>query len=365
MGYSFSNLQVRNEDGRIQPEQVLDVLLAGQRLTQAEQADRADVLIAVGAKAGSPWLTVVSDLFDEDPEKSVSLARELSGKLGTAVLAVSGLDSEYLFLNLHDAAHHVDAWASCGRFPEGKAPRRSNFAAWAGYAADAAAMRAVMKKPCVFAEECLEGLAPILSIPVSQSGCCPESAEGDPDFRCFYYRSDEENHDLPRFALDLDMTAGSYGFGTPCLLSFINLGGASRGVAVCVRGECVAQKQVEFEYMKLQMHDARGEWVFVPVRLREETEGRTLKWLYAELPDVRIPKAVPDSLPPKKKMQTGFLRHIGVRFQLRRTYRTGDEPGSLQISLIPLANRSGQCGRVLAPPGGEMLFTVKEEERNE
>ena len=42
-----------------------------------------------------------------------------------------------------------------------------------------------------------------------------------------------------------------------------------------------------------------------------------------------------------------------------------DAPGSLQISLIPLANRSGQCGRVLAPPGGDMLFTVKEEDRNE
>ena len=116
MGYSFSNLQVRNEDGRIQPEQVLDVLLAGQHLTKAEQADRADGMIAFGAKTGSPWFTVVSGLFDEDPEQSVSLARELSGKLGTAVLAVSGLDSDYLFLNLHDAAHSVDARASCGRF---------------------------------------------------------------------------------------------------------------------------------------------------------------------------------------------------------------------------------------------------------
>ena len=90
MGYSFSNIQIKNEDDRICPEQILEILLAGQKIKPAEHCEQADIIIAVSGKSGSPWMTVVSDLFDEDAEKSILLAKELSGKLETPCKAPCG-----------------------------------------------------------------------------------------------------------------------------------------------------------------------------------------------------------------------------------------------------------------------------------
>lgn len=358
MGYSFSNIQIKNEDDRICPEQILEILLAGQKIKPAEQCEQADIIIAVSGKSGSPWMTVVSDLFDEDAEKSILLAKELSGKLETPVISISGFDSDYLFLNLHDVPSSTDAWASCGHFPYGKAARRSNFQAWNSYVADVQAFRSVMRKSYIFAEECLSSLESLLHLPASQSACCIQSAVDDSDFTCFYYQSEavEKLNDPPRF--EVSRPEYSYHTGKPVIVSFLNRGGPSRGVAIYLNGPCVASQQVEVEYLKLEMHDTRGEWIFTHAELKEKNEDLQVKCLYAILPQVRIPKAVPDGLPPKKTMDLEFEREITVRFQLKwswRIWRSDQPAGPLQVTLVPLENPGGQCSHLLRPPFETLL----------
>ena len=76
---------------------------------------------------------------------------------------------------------------------------------------------------------------------------------------------------------------------------------------------------------------------------------------------LRVPSAVPEDLPYKKKIDMEFKRSIGVRFFL-----TADIPedsidtlGNLHVILIPLSNFSGQGGWVMKPLANEKtLFTV-------
>ena len=141
MGYSYSNIQLKKGSLPIDPEKIAEKLAAEYRLKRTESRDDADVTVAIGPENADPWITIVSDIFDEDLEKSCSIAKALSEEYLTEAIAISCFDSDYLCLNLLDVQNNVDAWAACGCFPEGKAPRRSNIAAWKAYIPDVEAMR--------------------------------------------------------------------------------------------------------------------------------------------------------------------------------------------------------------------------------
>ena len=165
MGLSFNNIQLRLP-GTFDPEAIVARLTADKGLTPVESMDEADVRILVLKQPGSQWVTIASDLFDTDPEAADSLSRDLAQAFGTPVLVVGCFDSDYLYLNLVDPAHSVDAWAATGRFPGEHAPRRSNFTRWNGYVADVERLRQLMRQRRVFAEDCLPEAARLLDIPV-------------------------------------------------------------------------------------------------------------------------------------------------------------------------------------------------------
>ena len=186
MGLTFNNIHLRIS-GAFRPDAFVTRLTTGKGLTPVESIEEADARILVLKQPDSQWVTIASDLFDMDPDTADRMSRDLAQAFGTPVLVVGCFDSDYLYLNLVDPAHSVDAWAATGRFPGEHAPRRSNFSAWKPYVTDVSALRQVMQKHYVFAEECLEGLTDILSLPVSQSGRCMDSAapaSGVRRFRC-------------------------------------------------------------------------------------------------------------------------------------------------------------------------------------
>ena len=347
MGYSFTNIQLKSKGKTIDVNQVLEALIDGRKLIKAETEDEADIVIAIHPGKDRGWVTVVSDLFDQDDEETIECARILSEALQTEAIAIGCFDSDYLFMNLLDVHSSVDAWAACGHFPL-LSPRRSNFSAWKHYVPDVAAFRKAMHDRYVFAEECLKEAESILALPAEQSMQSVITATEEAGFICYRYKQEEKEaaSDPPRFELCSRWPVKFY-FGNPNIVGFLNHGGPSKGVGVMIGGEPFDTHKAEIERVELQFHGPKGEWVFLPVEMQERIFEHDDKGFYGACPSIRIPKAIPEGLPWKKRMEMEFNHSINVRFYLRRGYRQDEPCGSIQVSLIPLENKAGQAGIVL------------------
>ena len=167
MGSWFSNLQIRltEPEHPFAADRIADLLTQTLDLSLTDKND-ADIAITILIPENSQWLTVTSDLIDGNTDSLLHAAKNISEELKTEVLAISCFDSDYLFLNLIDFQNELDAWASCGRYPDGKAPRKSNFNAWKTHVSDASAFRRIMRAKYILAEECLSAIEPLLSLPV-------------------------------------------------------------------------------------------------------------------------------------------------------------------------------------------------------
>lgn len=347
MGSWFSNIQIKydKEIDTLNAEHIASLLARKRGMEKTDQA-HADIEIAVYIPENSGWATVASDLMDGDGAALLACAGELSAILKTETIAISCMDSDYLFLNLIDAEKGTDAWAACGRYPDGKAPRRSNFAPWKPYAADWKAFRKAMKGKYVFAEQCLHEIEPLLSLPAEQS--MGEKTDG-PHAAHFYFRylQQEMPDQPPSFFCRLKPLYYHSG-GQPNIVSFINQGEASRGVGVCLTGPCIHENQVDVTSLLLQFHDQKGEWAQIPIDFQMTEFSDGVSRVYGECRDIRIPPAVPGKLPWKKLMDMEFQRGITVRFTLVPREGQGEEKlREIHVILIPLRNFPGQCGVVM------------------
>ena len=356
MGYSFSNIQIKNKGRTVDVDRVLEVLTAGKNLRKAEAGEEADIIIAIHPGKDEGWATVVSDLFDQDDQALVSFARSLSDAFQTEAMIIGCFDSDYLFLNLLDSRNDVDIWAACGHYP-GKAPRRSNYNAWKDYVTDVSAFREAMRKDRVFAEECLEEVEPIISLPAKQSLQCVETAAEEAEFVCCRYMlaGDEKPDDPPRFELCRVRPLEFY-LDRPNGIGFLNHGGPSRGVAVYISGEPLGRQKAEIERVELLMHGVTGEWVKVPVEMDKVELDNGLIGFYGKCPSVRIPKPIPKGLTLKKYIDMEFDRSINVYFSLRKGCLQDEQYGKIQVSLIPMQNHAGHAEIVL-PLFDSLTFT--------
>lgn len=149
MGLSFSNIHVRMERSLDEAlaGRIAEILMRGADAEPVADASEADVMVRVCAGKDSPWVTVLADSIDDDLEEQLLKTRALSEALEARTLAIACSDSDYLCLNLVDAKTKTDIWAAHGKFPFGKAPRRSNPAAWKAYVKDDATLRRRSARP--------------------------------------------------------------------------------------------------------------------------------------------------------------------------------------------------------------------------
>lgn len=350
MGNWFSNIQLlRNGAEDVDWVQRISALLMQKHgLRPAEQAD-ADIELLICQPENSRWITLCSDLFEGDTEALLEHTKLLSREMETAAVAIACLDSDYLLLNLIDAPNKTDIWASCGRFPEGKAPRRSHFAAWKPYVTDTAAFRNAMRTRYLFAEDCLPAVQPLLSLPEAQGLLSlHDGADADNIFSLrFKYTEKPVSLCPPTFGKSL-LCQDTYSLHHDNLINFLNQGEASQGVAVCLAGPCMTDDQAEVASICLQHKDSRGKWVHIPIELEKKTFADGIARLYGECPELRIPPAVPSNLPTKKQMDLVFQRTITVRFSLApKESCTPPVLGDLHVILIPLKHFQGQYGVAL------------------
>ena len=358
MGYSFTNIQIRNTGEEIDCDRLVSVMTKGKRLRRVDKAEKADFIIAIIPGRDGGWLTVASDLFEEDDEQTIALAKKFSILLQRETLVIGCFDSDYLFLNLLDDRSGTDAWAACGHCPGGRAPRRSSYTAWKDYVDDMQAFKKAMRLNSAFAEDCLEKLEPILSLPVSQGRICAELAVEDESAQCYYFvlEEDESKQEPPRFSTGRTRPIFYY-FDQDNVVGFLNEGGPSRGVWVLFCGPVIDQRLVEIGSVSIQMRAPDGSWTFAPVEIKELPTKDSRRWLGGPAPEIPIPKAVPKGLSWKKTMDMEFERSINVRFKLVcKTDVLRDEKQLLQVTLMPMENHAGQCSCILKPQGKQRFF---------
>ena len=354
MGLTFTNIHVR-VSGALEPEALVRRLTADRGLTPVGSADEADVRVLVAKEPGSRWVTIASDLFDGDPDAAERASRELAKTEDAPVLTVGCFDSDYLYMNLLDPARKTDAWAATGRFPGGRTPHRSNYPAWKGYVADAEQFRQVMRQRYISAEDCLPEAARLLDVPEMQLSCLVEDDQACAETSVFFFRpaSSAEAAEPPKFEVRIHDTMYQLGEGDACAF-YINVGGASRGVAVAFGGPCLDNDKVRIARASIQTMDRRGNGVVTRVELKRITDENGRSWMYGECASLPIPESVPGNVPPAVRQDKEFQRTIVVRFSAASQpdlIKEIDTDDDMYVVLLPLADRSGQAGAVMRSPG--------------
>lgn len=346
MGAYFSNLQIRKTKELVTDkiQEAVSALMVKNQYKVVSNKEEADVTVTI-YNGDSPWVSVCSDGIEiYDDKVSEAFLKPLSAELDTDVMAVACFDSDYLFLHLINESEKINAWANVGSPPEGHFPRKTVFSSWKSKVSDFEQFKSAVRAEYTFAEDVLAPLESILNLPAAQGSISESSLdefENKGVFTCLYFslpdeakRKDPAKLAITRFSL------------TPCkigedsIVTAINTGGSSRGLAIAFTGEYVENGKITFTDVKLEYRFDKTPAKEIPVQLckREIAKG---KWAYcAEIPQFLIRDKVNPDLPPKKKADLESGREIGLRFT-----PLGDPKSVLDICvhLIPLSNPEGQC----------------------
>ena len=351
MGFTFTNVQLRKAEkyDKALADSIASSVASSRGWKRVDNPDEADVTTVIASSETSPWIAVVSDAFDGDLDAAIHAAQGLSEYLQTDALVIGCFDSDYLFLNMLNPSDGIDLWASCGSAAVAglSGMRRSNFRAWSRRVKDIDAFRNIMKQPRDFAEDCLSDLEEILDLPVMQSTGSGEDWSGVSESYQYYYvvAEEVESGDPPVLEWHLP-PAYAPSEGQENIISAINRGGASRGLAIAFMGEDVEKSKVAVYTATVQVRDRRGEWALYPLEIQEKEDAIGQKMLYGELPSLPIPEKVSERLPWKKRMEREYQRSIALRYvpESLHPYHEGSRLTGLTVHMIPLKNWQGQCG---------------------
>lgn len=346
MGTFFSNIQIKKtpalDSGSVKA--AVTALLERQGCNATADKDKADITVGF-CNPDSPWLSVFSDGIGFcDDKTSEAVCKPLSVALSTDVLAVSCLDSDYLFLNLINESQKINAWANVGHPPEGRVSRRTVFSPWKSRVTDLEQFKSAVRGQYDFVEQVWERLEPLLALPAGQGQISEDSLDeiADQAAVSFLYfavpdekgKTEPPKLKIPRYSL-IPCTIGE-----DSIVSAVNTAGASKGLAVAFTGDYVENEEIIFTDVKLEYDFDRTPRKEIPVELvkKEIVKGQ---WAYcAEFPRFPIRERVSPDLPPKRKAELEFAREIGVRFT---PLGSPEKVLDICVHLIPLENPEGQC----------------------
>lgn len=262
MGSWFSNISIRKKDG-LDIEAVKEAvcgIMAQRNYLPADSEEDADEACAILSLEGSQWFTVCSGALGfEEPEKFSRLGLPVSKTLNTDVLGISCFDSDYIYLNLLNAAEKVDAWAGVGVAAVTDITRRTNLPKWESKVANLELFKKAVKDKYVFAEEVLGEVEPCLGLPKEQSRCEPDlvdelAPEGTVQYLHFKLSdkpsaSEEKQVRIEKPRLNLEIEGD---WGKPCApetkstLYLKNEGGGAKGLSIYFIGPYVKNDEITF-----------------------------------------------------------------------------------------------------------------------
>lgn len=347
MGNWFSNLHIRKNNTITEDNiaQYIREMMAEKQYLFDVSEDEADAAFAIVSDDASEWYSVYSDLFSFDqPKLFTDYATPMSVEFQTDILGISCFDSDFLYLNLIDAAKKADAWAGIGSAAGLGIRKRTNLSAWKNRVSDLEEFKKGLKKKYVFAEEALAVIEPCLRLNQNYGAASYEylSDFGLSERATYLYFKLPESMKTQE-APQLVQTSVSL---MPCFLDHpatvraINIGGASRGISVYFVGSYVENEEITFSdvcFVKRKNNQPES----IPVELRKVqlSDGQ---WAYHyHDPGYKILPKVDDRIPTAKRMRMESEQEITVRFVPQ-----GDPRKMLDITvvIVPDKNPAGQTG---------------------
>ena len=340
MGMFFNNLHIRKNE-EYNHDKLKQMLIEGMEkkgYTLLESGREAEASVVIYSPKKSEWVSVASDCFVfSTAEDTKAAAFPISEKFGADVLVAACFDSDYLMMNLINAADGTDGWVNVGSMCGMKLPRRTSIAPWKGKVTDIEKFKAIIKEKNIFAEDAFYGCAELLGMVTEQCALETDNTdwleEGTFTRLCFSLPEDTQN-ELPR------LTFKHFGL-MPCKVDesrcefVVNKGGRSKGVGVMFVGDYIEDDQLTFENVTLESDLDNHKHTITPIQLekRKNALGQTV--LYWEDKNFHIPPAVDPSILGKRYDDLEYKRTFGVRFTVRGNPR---KVLDVKFFIIPLEN---------------------------
>lgn len=345
MGLFFSNIHIRKNNKMSLPEleNALSDLILKKGYHRVDNESESDIALYLYNADGS-WISVSSDIIEFPTEEAIqALCAPLSEVFEADVLAISCHDSDFLFLNLINRKDNTNAWAKIGNSIDSSFRKRSTPTAWKNKVTDVVSLKTALKSSYIFAEESLQRIEPLLQMSPGQGMFCPEIIT---DMNCaeistLYFA-------LPEKVKSEDTSClGIYPFSLmPCeigksqIVTVINKGGSSKGIAIAFSGNYVEKDEITFRDTQLEYGFDKYPRKTFPLNF-EKRLTTTGQWIYyAELKEFDIPAKVKDDLPVKKAMDEAFKKSFGIRFTPEGNPRKRLD---ICVHFITLKNTLAQC----------------------
>lgn len=341
MGMLFSNIHIKKNES-FSKDDLLFMMkenLFSKGYKQLNDSEDADVELMIYYPQDSDWISVASDIYyfsnDHDTE---AVARPISDKFNTYVIAAACIDSDYAFMHLIGNEGKIDGWINSGKPYDGmKIPRRTKTAPWNDVVSDFDKFKALTKEKYIFAEEMLTNLSEYLGMKPEQcliEAGNTENIDEKQVSRLFFTLSDGIKNEPPKLKITrFDLTACVPNKNKVVFVN--NKGGRSKGVAVMFTGDYIENGEVEIYDTTFESDFGSEKRKAVPIvfEKKKTQDGKTVLWW--EDKNFQIPPAVNTSLPVTKQEQLEWEKEFGVRFFVR-----GNERKFLDIKvfIIPLKN---------------------------
>ena len=347
MGNWFSNLHIRKNNTiteREVAEYIRKIMTAKQYLPAASE-DEADGSFAIMTDDNSRWYSVYSDLFSfDEPKLFTDYATPMSKEFNTDILGISCFDSDFLYLNLIDAANKIDAWVGAGSAAGLGIRKRTNLSAWKNKVSDFDRFKESIRKKFVFAEEALAEIEHCIHLPQEYGAASYEylsdlGLTGKIAFLYFKLPETMKTQDAPKLTQKSASLMPSF-LDKPDSVSVINVGGASKGLSVYFVGPYVENDEITFSDVAfIERKNSQTKWIPIELKKAQLTDGQ---WVYYyHDPGYRIMPKVDERLPMSKRMRLENEQSIVVRFVPHGNPR---KILDITVVLVPDQNQQGQTG---------------------
>lgn len=310
MGATFTNIHIKKTDTlcREEVEELLCAMLEKKGFKKTTDIAAADETVILCEVNGSNWITVSSGFFEMQSDNGI--LKMLSKKLNTDVMSISCYDSDFINMNLVNAADNTDAWVNVGRFEYEE--RESNYPEWKNKVSDLERFIEVTQGDYVFAEDVLNHIEELMGLPCVQSDLFsdhpPESDENVTVTILGFSEAKTESSAPPKLTIfhqnGMPAIPGKSEF-----FSISNKGGASKGLGIVFVGSYVENDEITFSDCSLTFGSTT-----IPIELKKikSVDGSyVLHWRDKEF---IIPPAPSENLSYSRRYKLETERSIIFRY---------------------------------------------------
>ncbi len=354
MGSTFSSISIIKDKKNYSEDYIrkcLKALMKEKGYEILPNNTNAVLTFAVKVDINSKWMTLYSDAYDDDPDTLDKYGVQLSTIFKSPALCTSCFDSDFLLLHLINSAKNPDAYAIIGHPYDDISLPVVNYSAWEPYAVEKAkniSFKEICERKYVFAEDALLPMGEFLGFHAQDLNILFSELEDVVVTYKFSFAKPESN--IPNADHEpVNLQHKTYSLTPafvdhPSIVSCINHGKASKGLAVYFIGNYVKDDMITFSNVELYHYDIKNkkawnEILSIPLNLNKvQLKDGTFAY-YAECPEFEIPEKVNGVLKGKKLDDEQNARSFGVRFVPH-----GDDKQILDITvaIIPMQRFENQ-----------------------